>query len=167
MLSSSQNNTGVARDYFRQASNYVGPASSPLSRKILRCLALVTGPDVSHMLGYSACEFVHSSICSSARIQASNMCKSHPVLSKLFTAFDVPLNEEAHRHDAFKELYNIGSKLLPLTWNFISMSLCPSGEVLISAIRRSLSGNRSFTSDIVCIFPTSESDKRFSAVDDF
>ena len=94
-----------------------------------------------------------------ARIQASRNYETLPAFNNLFSAFDVPLNEEARRHEAFQQLYAIGSKSLPSTWNFVAISLCPSGEVLISSIRNSsLSAEniRAFVRNVVCIFPPSE-----------
>ena len=133
----------------------------------MRCLALVTGPKVSSILGYSASELLHSSLGCTARIKASRVFETHPILKVIFTAFDVPLNEETCRIEAFQELYTIGSKTLPSTWNFIAMSLCPSGEVLISSIRPSLSAESatSFIRDIVCIFRPSGTEDAFSVVD--
>jgi len=167
LISSSDGNIVLAHDYFRQASSFAGPTSSSLSRTIMRCLALVMGPKVSHTLGYSASEVLHSSIGCHARIHASKTFESHPVLKNLFAAFDVPLNDEVRRRDAFHELYTVGSKVLPSTWNFISMSLCTAGEVLISAIHRCESDDcpRQFTTHIICIFPTLESGDEFSVLD--
>lgn len=163
----SQENVSHAREHFFQASCLAGPTSSLLSRKIMRSLALVTGPKVSDLLGYSASELLHSSIGSTARIQAMRVLESHPVLNILFAAFDIPLNEEASRHEFFQQFYTIGSKTLPSTWNFIAVSLCPAGEVLIATIRRSLSENeRTFVTDIVCIFPALEHEYSFNVVDD-
>jgi hypothetical protein len=164
-----QGNIVLAHDHFFHGSSLAGPTSSLLSRKMMRCLALVTGPKISRrILGYSASELLHSSIGCTARLQASRVFETQPILNELYTALDVPLQEEAFRHEAFQQLYTIGSKTLPSTWTFVAISLCPTGEVLVSAIHPSPSAesNRAFVHDIVCIFPPSEDEHAFGVFHD-
>lgn len=152
--SSSSSSLQAAYCHFMNAASFAGPASSLLSRHILRCLALVSGPegsDANECL--TAGELVHTSIGSSARQAVARASSSaiHDLRNKeyiasseesanlIFDAFDLPVSSSGigNREKAVKEMYSLGCDLIPHDWKFIAMTICPTGELLLSSLELS------------------------------
>ena len=149
-----------ARSHLSRAITFIGPASSHLSRNILRTLALVTGPeDLNTESSISAGEIVHSSVGSSARQAVARGFGSANVqendLRTIFEAFDHPFSKQDDRNKMLETMYRLGCKYLPSTWKFVAIALCPTGEVLISLLQPSLGeqDSRYFSYQTQCVFP--------------
>lgn len=147
-------NLEEAKRCFHQAVGYAGPPSTILSRESMRCLALTSGP--CHFTG----ELIHSSIGSTSRQKVSlyqsnqdeSDCFDH--IDSVFSAFDENINC-AVRNEELNNMYKAGAKIVPSSWNFIAMCLCPTGELLVSRLflDEVMSGDTSFKYDTTCIFP--------------
>eukprot|EP00559_Dactyliosolen_fragilissimus_P009816 CAMPEP_0184874294 /NCGR_PEP_ID=MMETSP0580-20130426/42314_1 /TAXON_ID=1118495 /ORGANISM="Dactyliosolen fragilissimus" /LENGTH=924 /DNA_ID=CAMNT_0027377289 /DNA_START=4362 /DNA_END=7136 /DNA_ORIENTATION=+ len=150
-----------SRKLFTEAVRFSGPASSFLSRKSIRCLALLKGPESPRCkLGMSSGELVHASIGSSARQTVARAYNSdnnedQSDIESAFRSFDLPFDEDGVREKSILSMYNYASSLIPKSWKFIAMCLCPSGEFLISLLEQSEDqvDRRPFSSKTVCIFP--------------
>ena len=148
-------NLDRAKHYFYHAVSFAGPASSKRSRESMRCLALVSGP--CHFAG----ELIHTSIGSSARQRTSfSQSKEYKDISKddidsIFTAFDVGINDKAARVEELTTMYRKGKKVVPPSWNFVAMCLCPTGELLISRLHLDEDhlGDFEFKYHTTCVFP--------------
>ena len=149
-----------AKDLLFQAASISGPASSLKSRNILRSLALTVGPDKSiHENGISAGELIHSSIGSTARQMVSRNFatprnKSHDTKS-IFDAYDCPISDRTLRQRNLSKMYQIGCNVLPISWDFVAMAICPTGEVLISVLKvtKHSKDRNKMHYETVCIFP--------------
>ena len=145
-----------ARELFLQAASFAGPASSLQSRNILRSLALVAGPETAKRdVGISAGELIHSSIGSSARQTVSRTSAPTSDSGTMFGAFDCPFSDMTLRRRTLSKMYEIGHGVIPATWDFVAMAICPTGEVLLSVLKLSnypIDGDW-FTYHTVCIFP--------------
>ena len=149
-----------ARSHLSLAINFIGPASSHLSRSILRTLALVTGPeDLNAESNISAGEIVHSSVGSSARQAVARGFGPANVqdndLKTIFEALDHPFSKQDDRNKMLETMYRLGYKYIPSTWKFVAIALCPTGEVLISILQPSLGEHdcRYFSYQTQCVFP--------------
>lgn len=148
---------GKARDYFLRAWELVGPASTYLSRSILRSLALTLGPEMK-CTGDTllAGELVHSSIGSTSRQTVvrrlqHNSCTD---IRDIFNAFDLP-HSNPSRLSSLKKMYKSCQKIIPSTWQFLACATCPTGELLFSVFRdfESVPGRSNFSYQTYCFFP--------------
>jgi len=161
-----------ARGYLLQAVSFIGPASSLLSRNVLRTLALVTGSEeLNAECGISAGELIHSSIGSSARqAVARGLDPENPSDNRhrtIFEALDHPFSKKNERKEMLETMYEMGHACIPRTWKFVAMTLCPTGEVLISLVQPSSgeNGSRHFAYQSQCIFP--QKPNRLSEINEF
>jgi len=149
-----------ARGYLLKAVSLIGPASSLLSRSILRTLALVIGPEELNVeCGISAGELVHSSIGSSARQAVARSLDpddpSDNTFRPLFEALDHPFSKLNERREMLEAMYEMGHECIPRMWKFVAMTLCPTGEILISVAQPSIGQNDSgfFSYQTQCVLP--------------
>ena len=149
--------TTKARVLFSRALKQAPPASCILTKNILRCLALVTGPtDEQCGTGFTTASLVNISVGGASR----NIVRDRIREGKAFEAFQ-PFDDESLDHDARAEAVSIAiqnaAALLPSNWNISTLAICPTGELLISSIRVLLnSGGERFTEcSTACIFPAS------------
>ena len=149
----------IAQRNFRESVALAGPASILLCRKALRCLALSIGPHSNSDFGSSG-EMVHTSVGCTARQRISRLFSADKDndsddFYKIFGAFDVNIKDERKRIEELANMYKRGSELIPQNWNFVAMTECPTGELLISSLILSQSslGHDNFTYRTVCIFP--------------
>lgn len=148
-----------AKDLLFQAASFAGPASSLLARNILRTLALVLGPEETCSNdSISAGELVHTSIGSSARQTVSRnsttiMDKTHCDRS-IFHAYDCPISNSSTRQELVSDMHHQGANIIPSTWGFIAMTVCPTGELLVSALKKSeIEDDKTFYYTTACVFP--------------
>ena len=159
-----------ARDLFTKAAALAGPASTLLSRQVMRCLALATGPDVSGSsgaeVGYAATVLVHSSVGSTQRQKVAQAFTSTGTgrsaaqcndsrLGPLFEALDTALNDRSSRNAAIQSMYDEASLVLPADWRFVALASCPTGELLVSAIffHNGDGDQKVIATETICIFP--------------
>jgi tetratricopeptide (TPR) repeat protein len=150
-----------AKSCFRQALSCRGPASELLSRNIIRCLALVSGPDrgVDEM---SSWEMVHSSVGSSSRqrvwralFKEQDDSDSHEpapleeTVQQVLQSFDEPFFSN-ERNAKVQTLWTSLERLLPSQWRVVAIVLCPTGELLLNSIEN----DERLTSRTVCVFPS-------------
>lgn len=161
-----------ARTFLSKGLSLLGPASSLLVRNMIRTLALTNGPEVMKMGPICTGELVHTSIGSTARQAASKHQNGTDEFDKslieLLKSFDIPFSEEARRKKAMNEFYAVASKIIPLSWKFVAMTVCPTGEVLISVACTQGGGSNHMRYDTRCVFPekeTSFQDKILSSFD--
>ena len=145
-----------ARFLFKTALINAPPASSDITKKILRCLALVSGPNEGQSEpGLMTASLIHMSIGGSSR----NIVRS--ILDKgkardAFQAFD----DESLGHEArvkvIGQLLKDSANLIPGHWHISALAVCPSGEVLISSLQVSTANSTPETKiSTACIFPGS------------
>ena len=149
--------------YFSEAAKYTGPASSPLGRNTLRCLALALGPESSEK---SSSILVHRSIGSTARHmvakayeneghignenQYQHELREHESkMRSLFNAFDH--HDSNCENNSIDSLLKVTEDCLPSEWNTVAIALCPTGELLIASVRATKRGKTQ--SNVACIFP--------------
>ncbi|KAL3816332.1 hypothetical protein ACHAXA_011432, partial [Cyclostephanos tholiformis] len=148
-----------ARQFFRCALMNAPPASFDLTKNILRCLALVTGPTEGESAkGLTSATLIHMSVGGSSRniVQDElNGGKTHA----LFQAFeDESLDYEARIKKLERSLLDLGN-CLPTSWNISTLATCPTGELIVSSICTSLCSSRKNVTKFsnACIFPATES----------
>ena len=160
-------NISSARESFTKAAALAGPASTLLSRQVMRCLALVTGPDNGSItdIGYTATALVHSSVGSTQRQKVSQSFTRRTTsecndsrLGLLFRALDTALHDRSLRNAAIQSMYDEACSVLPADWRFAAFASCPTGELLVSVIYfcTDNSGQRGVASETICIFPPNE-----------
>ena len=162
-----------AREFFAKAAALAGPASTLLSRQVMRCLALATGPDVnssnSAEVGYAATVLVHSSVGSTQRQKVAQAFASTSTgrsaaqcndsrLVPLFEALDTALNDRSSRNAAIQSMYDEACLVLPADWRFVALASCPTGELLVSAIffHNGNGDQKAIATETICIFPGDE-----------
>jgi len=123
-----------ARNYFRKALNYAGSSTQQLTKNILRCLALVIGPERFDELTGLPESFIlmHKSLGAAHRnALASDLQSSHD-LGNAIVALDDNENK-------CKATFDLLSEVLPLKWNiketngktsFKQIILHPLNEIL-------------------------------------
>jgi hypothetical protein len=148
-----------ARQYFRCALSNAPPASFDLTKNILRCLALVTGPNEGEFgEGLTSSSLIHMSVGGSSRNMIRdelNGGKTHA----LFRAFDdESLQYDARINSLERSLLDFG-RFLPMSWNISTLAICPTGELIVSSISTSLGSNKDKVTKFsnACIFPANES----------
>lgn len=149
-----------AKSLLRKCLDFCGPANSLLTRNIMRCLALVSGPEsMSTKYDIKAGELVHSSIGSSARQLAARIIGDECDLKDIFYAMDVPFTDPSKRSFAFKKLASFCQKLIPPNWAFAAFAMCPGGEVLVSTVNISKRfEDEPFSYNTTAIFPFSDAE---------
>lgn len=130
-----------ARDLFLEAATYAGPATCRLSRRIMRYIALTTGPEKieNHSISEAAI-LIHRSIGGSSRYAASCCSNRDAEAKHLYSSLD------GSEKDVEYLLENVKSRLPP-EWNIVAITLCPTGELLCAT---SLKGTA------FCVFPTED-----------
>ncbi len=153
-------NLDKARHLLLKAASISSSASSLMYRKILRSLALTMGPEnsICKNNSISAGELIHSSIGSSARqIMSGNFAAAnqHPKSKSIFDAYDCSISDLALRQKYLSKMYQMGRDLLPISWNFVAIASCPTGELLVSNVKVSndSKGGDGMDYETVCIFP--------------
>ena len=151
-----------AREYFLRAWIHAAPASDYLTKRILRSLALVTGPDQElSEVGFSTSSLIHTSIGGASRnlvVDAlSRNTESASRVKDFFEAFDTDVSCAAARNAAVGTLFQNAATLIPRSWNISAMALCPTGEFLVSSLNVKVNdvGERITQVSTVCIFPES------------
>ena len=145
-------NITAARNYFLKAASLLGPSTSLLYRKVLRSLALVTGPtEIYGNIGMSSTVLLHSSIGYSARQSKLTTAATE---KGIFHAFDIPLSSVDVRNREIENMMNSGHEI-PVGWKFVAISICPTGELLIASLapKKAESENIEWSDNIFCIFP--------------
>ena len=153
-----------ARSYFQSALSVAGPASTVLTRNILRSLILVTGPEVGGELhAWSSHVLLHISIGASHRIHiARSLARAEKTtrdeaegvtVEDAFQLLDTPPSSEdySHRVDSF---FDHLAKLSKSSWRFVGACLCPTGEMIVSAWSN-IGDTRTGVATTACIFPRS------------
>jgi separase len=151
--------TFEARKHFQSALNHAGPSATKLTKDILRCLALTTGPEDTDASSF----YVNSSIGGSSRAAVldifSNQTESNcstglqDNIQSLFQMFDDERIDCKERIGSFRNLLNDSVSLLPDGWNLSSLAICPTGEILVSTIRKESTeeGHSTIRTSNVCI----------------
>ena len=141
-----------ARTHFTAALQSLGSASGSLARKLLRCLALVDGP------GETACALIHSSIGRDLRLHTLEALGDNAVMDLAdvdevewaLRCLDVASGEFGGRNDHFSEFFKRLAKQIPRHWRIVGMALCPTGDLLVSALQAGRDDSLRF--DSVCLF---------------
>lgn len=131
-----------ARKHFQSALCQAEPSSTKLTKEILRCLALTTGPDDTDATSF----FIHASIGGSACAAVSDFfselnestCSNglQGNVKALFQMFDDEKIDLMQRIASFRTLLKDFESLLPDSWNISSLAICPTGEILVSTIQK-------------------------------
>lgn len=151
-----------ARTYFQNSASLSFPSSNLLCRESLRCLALSIGPVSCAEFG-SAGEMIHTSIGSTARQTVSRLDPSSnesefEEIDSIFSAYDINISDIHKRKEELKRMYKEGNRIVPQDWNFVAMTLVPTGELLISSLQFNDDDPMSdcnFNYRTVCVFPSS------------
>ncbi len=147
--------TNEARMLFSRALTQAPPPSFILTKNILRCLALATGPEQNEN-GLTTASIVNISVGGASRNIVRDGIREGKVF-EVFQAFD----DESFDHNARVKAVNLliqkASSLFPNNWNVSTLATCPTGELLISSIRVTLNngGERLIECSTACIFPAS------------
>lgn len=145
--STTENNIEHAIDLLKEALVYAGPPTNPLSRNIHRQLALAQGPSQESAM------LIHTSIGATARQQQSQQSQSccfDGNEESILKAFDSPFPESL-------SFFSVADEILPLNWNVVAMTICPTGELILASLYASKTG--SLESKMACIFPNSSVEK--------
>jgi hypothetical protein len=161
-----------ARRHFLAAVSLLGSATEVFTRKVLRSLALVTGPEEpGHAIsGMSACTLVLTSI---GRVTRQRMLvelgagnprfEDHggaQDLYQAFGAFDSDFNDASERNQAIERFFSQLAKVVPANWRFVALGLCPSGEILLTSIDMA----DGFRARTTCIFTQDSSDYAYNEI---
>ena len=151
--------TFEARKLFHWALANAPPASFLLTKNILRSLALMTGPKQGQPKpGLAAASLIHMSVGGSSRNIVGDSSDSGKVKA-LFKAFDDESLDFEARVQSVGQLLLDSVDLIPSNWNISAMATCPTGELLVSSLRVSVSscGDKVLNIATSCIFPASSS----------
>ncbi|KAL7551191.1 hypothetical protein ACHAWF_014394, partial [Thalassiosira exigua] len=145
-----------ARKCFRRALDKAPPASFTLTKNILRCLALVTGPGKGHPeQGLSTASLVNISVGGTSRnIVQDNFSQGR--FQEAFQLFDDESLDPDARLESVCQYLKDSAKIIPANWNICTLAMCPTGEVLISSLRSVVNGHGVKKAEIAnaCIFPS-------------
>ena len=141
-----------ARSHFAAALQSLGSASGSLTRKLLRCLALASGP------GETACALIHSSIGRDLRLRALETLGDNAIMDLAdvdevewaLRCLDVSIGEPDCGNEHFAEFFRRLAKQIPRDWRIVGMALCPTGDLLVSALQAGRGERLCF--DTVCLF---------------
>jgi len=133
-----------ARKHFQRALCHAGPSATKFTKDVLRCLALTTGPKDTDATSF----LIHASIGGNARAivldifsEPSEANCSHELqdnVKTLFQMFDDETIDCTHRIERFQFILKDSASLLPENWTVSSLAICPTGEMLISSIRKNV-----------------------------
>ena len=137
-------NIAQARSYFKSALLYAKPASCYITKKILRCLALVTGPEALSAF------LIHASVGGAARNTVRDAMDPEYTQYKIFSVFDDEASSIEARAQKFNTLLSEFSSKFPLHWIISAVVICPTGDILITSFRASSEGNPILNT--TCIF---------------
>ena len=129
-----------ARKHFQHAIRQAGSTANKFTKDVLRCLALTTGPEDSDATSF----FIHASIGGSIRNSvldiAQNEANSSTQLLEnicaLLYMFDDESKDYSQRIKSFKSLLQEYASLLHDAWTVSSVTICPTGEILVSSLRK-------------------------------
>jgi hypothetical protein len=151
-----------ARKHFLAAASLLGSATDVFRRKVIRNLALATGPESGQPIsGMSASSLILTSVGRLTRQHALRTMECHipagveghnlSEVEKAFLSFDSGFNNIVERDHKIKDFYVRLGKMLPADWTFVAPAICPSGEILMTSIFMADSG--SMQTRTICIFP--------------
>jgi Peptidase family C50 len=144
----------MAREHLFAALSLLGPASNLLTRMVLRALALVSGPERDGIVSEnSACILINTSIGCATRQSLCHLAKNANFSSAtLLGALDVGLSQPAERRTRVLAFLDTLRQKAPTGWRFVSSTLCPTGEILITSMLVS-EKDHGLYAQTVCIFP--------------
>ena len=146
-----------ARNFFQCALESAPPASHDLTRNILRCLALVTGPvEEESETGLTTASLIHMSVGGCSRnIVQNELLKG--TLRELFQDFEDESLDYSARMKSFGLLLLRLGKTIPTNWNISTLASCPTGELIVSSIYTFVDGGgeKKIQFSNVCRFPAS------------
>jgi hypothetical protein len=147
-----------ARKYLNCALLHAHPASSFTTKKILRLLALVTGPDpLSSYL-------THSSVGGAARNTVRDAIDPDSKLHKIFNLFDDETSNIDTKTQAFNALLSEYSSAIPPNWSISAIAVCPTRDILITSFRVSDQGEP--INKTVCIIANDNNGLKHSDIHD-
>lgn len=132
---SSLPNVTQAKKYFHSALLHANPASNYTTKKILRCLALVTGPEVSSAF------LIHASVGGAARNIVRDAMDHGNIQYQIFNIFDDEALSIEERAQKFNTLLSKFSSKIPACWIISAVAICPTGDILITSFRASAEGD--------------------------
>ena len=138
-----------AKELFGAALKSAPPASHEISKKILRCLALVSGPGSSKGDRVIVSALIHASIGGSVRNFVQDSLPNH-----LLQAFDDENLDADSRLKSICTTIEESAARMPNGWNVVAMTICPTGDLLVSSIRSA--GGNDVDVSTVCSFSTDE-----------
>jgi len=153
----------TARNYFLRSSLYAAKASDIFTRNILRSLALAEGPNINHGVRASAGMLILKSIGQSIRrrlawtfsqVRDSIEGRMRTNLKDIFSIFDGPCTSDHERDDIIELFLRELAVLTPKNWQFCAPVICPSGEILITIMKKEPLYPDEFTISTTCIFPS-------------
>ena len=147
-----------ARMYFSAALSMLGPASELLTRYVLRSLALVTGPENgTDISASSAGILIHTSIGSTARQALWHSLPSETAeCFELLKAFDVGYSKCQEREALIHRFLQNLRQCVQLDWRFVAVTLCPTGDILVTSLETDDVSDHGFQCQTACIFPPGE-----------
>ena len=128
-----------ARELFKRATERCGPGTTSLSRRVLRCLILASGP--SRPL--NSVVNLHRTIGVASRINVN-----HNVDSETFRVLDDARLSDEERGQQILEM----AEVMEEGWNVVGLGICPGGELIIGGLRKSSDG---VTPTIKCVLDKS------------
>lgn len=140
--------TSQARKYFNCALSHAHPASNYITKKILRSLALVTGPETLSAF------LINASVGGTSRNIVRDAIHSSSRLHKLFNVFDDEFSNVESRSDEFATLLNEYSSMIPSSWSISAIAICPTGDILITSFRAFGHGEQSIKT--ICILTSGD-----------
>ncbi len=147
---SSMENIIQVRELFRHAWKLAPPSSANLTKKILRCLALVLGPETSE-----TASLLHLSVGGSARNvfldRLSDQVNCETQVRQFFDAFERSGSDDTNAATA--KMFSDTNNLIPSTWIVSVVAICPTGELMISSLQSNGSQQRFHDVTTVCVFP--------------
>lgn len=148
-----------ARRYFHSALDFLGQGSDQMTRDVLRCLSLVSGP------GHRASLYLHLSLNVTMRRKISLSLKQDdgygdvlpfqtwdssrpPTNEVIFRLFENWINHESDSHETcFSEILE---DYWPSAWPVVAAALCPTGDILLSRMQVGIQNEVEFHT--ICIF---------------
>jgi len=147
---SSMQNIIQARELLRCAWKIAPPSSANLTKQILRCLALVLGPENSE-----TASLLHSSVGGAARNvfldRLSEKGNGKMQVEQFFDAFEKSDSDD--RKAAMEKVFSNAIDLIPNSWVVSVVVICPTGELMISSLQSNGSHQRIQNITTICVFP--------------
>jgi Peptidase family C50 len=166
-----------AQSFFRQALLLLGSACDILKRNVQRCLALTTGPGtVDDVKDVDSCRLINASVGCAAQLhmlksmQATeeneigvDANKNESSLAKIFGALEhSPSNANVTKSTEW--FFDKLGRNIPPGWRFITAALCPTGELLLTSVEYSVSGE-DLIARTTCVFPETDRPSESSCED--